>query len=505
MVQHVAEEMMSRMLVCILVLVASASLSAQVTTRTLRAQVEIFPFEYNSSADDFCPAITHNGAMLYFTSERSGEQRIYVCRSRAGQWLSPERIRTLGDAKQIGCPTLTPDGQTMIFAAYQHEAGGSGRTDLYMSKRKEGYWTQGINLGSSVNSDSWDSQASLSSDGQILYFASDRPGGKGGTDLYRCRWLGDRWSAPEPLTELNTEYDEITPSIAPDNKTLYFASNRPGGVGGYDIYVARLQGTRFSSPQNIGAPINSASDDISYIALPNSTTAYFASDRTGGRGGYDIYRAVPNPEMPEPVVTMRGIVRNSATQIPLGADIIITDLKTRQKVATLRSDDETGEYYVTLTAGRTYAVTAYHPDYLFYSEQIEVPSSERGRDLEKNIDLAPIANESATRLLVFFDFDKADLKDESLPELDLAAEFLRTHPAVRVRIEGHTDDVGTDEYNLQLSRRRADAVKKYLVSKGIDERRITTIGYGKSQPKVKDTTPEGRAQNRRVEMKIIAK
>jgi len=105
----------------------------------------------------------------------------------------------------------------------------------------------------------------------------------------------------------------------------------------------------------------------------------------------------------------------------------------------------------------------------------------------------------------FFDFDKADLKEESLPELDLAASFLRDHPEIKVRIEGHTDDVGSDDYNLQLSRRRADAVKKYLVSKGIDEKRITTVGYGKSQPKVKDTTPEARAQNRRVEMKIVAK
>ncbi|MCX7930396.1 MAG: OmpA family protein [Chlorobi bacterium] len=484
--------------------IAASVLMAQIQTRSLRPNVEIFPFEYNSSADDFCPAITHNGATLYFTSDRSGEQRIYVSRSRGGQLQSPDRIRTLGDAAQVGCPTLTPDGQTMVFAAYKHESGSIGRTDLYVSRRADGYWSKGIGLGT-PNSSAWDSQVALSSDGRVLYFASDRPGGKGGTDLYRSRWLGDRWSEPESLTELNTEYDEITPSIAPDNKTLYFASNRPSGLGGYDIYVARLQGSRFSEPQNIGQPINSSNDDISYIALPNSTTAYFASDRSGGQGGYDIYRAVPNPEMPEPVVTMRGIVRNATTQVPVGANIIITDLKTKQKIASFRSDDETGEYYVTLTAGRTYAITATHPDYLFYSEQVEVPSTERGRDLEKNLDLAPIENQSATRLLVFFDFDKAELKEESLPELDLAAEFLKQHPAVRVRIEGHTDDVGSDEYNLQLSKRRADAVKNYLVSKGVEDKRIMTIGYGKSQPKVKDTTPEARAQNRRVEMKIIAK
>ncbi len=486
-------------------LALSVAVFAQIQTRTLTPKVEIFPFEYNSAADDFCPAITHNGATLYFTSDRSGEQRIYVCRSRSGVLQSPDRIRTLGDAKQMGCPTLTPDGQVMFISAYQHEAGSAGRTDLYQSKRSEGYWSKAVPLGTTVNSSAWDSQASLSSDGRTLYFASDRPGGKGGTDLYRSRWLGDRWSAPEPLAELNTEFDEMTPSIAPDNKTLYFASNRPGGRGGFDIYVARLQGDRFSQPQNIGEPINTDANDISYIALPNSTTAYFASDRSGGAGGYDIYRAVPNPEMPEPVVTMHGIVRSASTQVPVGADIIITDLKTKQKVAIFRSDDESGEYYVTLTAGRTYAITAYHPDYLFYSEQVEVPSTERGRDLERNIDLAPIENDRATRLLVFFDFDKSDLKEESLPELDLAAEFLKSHPDIRVRIEGHTDDVGSDEYNLQLSKRRAEAVKKYLLTKGIEERRITTIGYGKSQPKIKDTSPEARAQNRRVEMKIIAR
>lgn len=141
----------------ILVLAAALPIAvmAQIQQRTLRPTVEVFPFEYNSAADDFCPAVTHNGATLYFTSDRSGEQRIYVCRSRGGQWRSPDRIRTLGDAKQIGCPTLTPDGQTMIFAAYQHEAGSNGRTDLYMSKRSEGYWGKGTNLGATVNSSAW--------------------------------------------------------------------------------------------------------------------------------------------------------------------------------------------------------------------------------------------------------------------------------------------------------------------------------------------------------------
>ena len=468
-----------------------------------KREVVVTPFAYNTSGDDFAPAIAQNGLQLFFTSENGKTQTIRFCQNRNGEWESPKDIeQEITTAKQAGSATLTPDGQYMIFAAFKHSLDGFGRTDLYSARKVKGKWTEVMNLGSGVNSEYWDSQPSLSSDGSTLYFASDRRGGEGGTDVYVSKRQGMSWGRAELLSGVNSSDDDMTPCIAPDNSTLYITSNRGGGLGGFDIYTTRLSGKNFGKPVNIGAPINSSADEYYYVALPNSSTAYFSSDRNGGRGALDIYKAEPNPEMPGAVVTMKGIVRDASNNKLLGADIVLTDLKTRQKVSVLRSDDETGEYYVTLSAGRTYSITATRPDYVFYSDRIDVPAEEKGRDIVNDIYLTPVGA-GETRLLVFFDTDKADLKDESLPELDRTAEFLKSNPDIKVSIEGHTDDVGEDNYNMQLSQRRAESVKSYLVNQGIERKRVASSGYGKTRPKKQGTTEEIRAMNRRVEMKIV--
>lgn len=474
-------------------------------TRTARPVVTISPFEYNSRGDDFAPVIAQNGKQLYFSTESGSGQHIAVSQNTNARWQSPDDIeRAVNSGDQVGAATLTPDGQFMIFAAYNHEVSSNGRTDLYSARKVNGKWQDVKNLGSNVNSSAFDSQPTLTNDGKTLYFVSDRNAAVSGTDIYVSRKLSDGWSKAEPVNAVNTPSDEASPSIAPDNSTLYFASNRPGTVGGFDIYTSRLRSGSFSKPENIGEPINSAADEYFYVALPNSTTAYFASDRNGGSGGFDIYKAEPNPEMPNAVVTMRGIVRDAANSSPLGATIVITDLKTRQKVAELHSDDVSGEYYVTLTAGRSYSITATRPGYVFYSERVDVPAEEKGHEVEKDIDLTPIGDGNGqTRLLVFFDSDKADLKDESLPELDRAADFLKENSDIKVRIEGHTDDVGDDTYNMQLSQRRAESVKSYLVNQGVDTKRVLTQGFGETKPKLKGSSDEIRAQNRRVEMKVV--
>ncbi|MBL7998078.1 MAG: PD40 domain-containing protein [Candidatus Kapabacteria bacterium] len=464
------------------------------------------PFEYNSSGDDFAPAVSQNGRQMYFTEQDGSDYHISQTDMKNGRWQSPDELSSsVNGSPIVGTQSLTPDGQFMVFAATKHKnITGYGRTDLFSARKVNGKWTDVQNLGSTINSEAWDSQPSLTSDGSTLYFASDRSGGSGGMDIYMSKRNKDgTWAKATPVSQLNTSGDEASPSIAADNSTLYFASNRAGTVGGFDIYTTRLKNGSFTKPENIGEPINSTADEFYYIALPNSTTAYFASERSGGKGGYDIYKAMPNPEMPNPVVTMRGIVHDAVSNKELGASVIITDLKTRQKVAELHSDDETGEYFVTLTAGRSYSVTATRPDYVFYSERIDVPLEERGREVEKDIDLTPLSGEAATRLLVFFDTDKSLLKDESLADLDRAADLLSSNAAIKVRIEGHTDDVGDDGYNIKLSQSRAEAVKDYLVKQGIDAKRIATQGFGESRPKLKGTSDEIRAQNRRVEMKVI--
>jgi len=397
---------------------------------------------------------------------------------------------------------MTPDGQYMIFAAFNHSVSGEGRTDLYSASKINGKWTNIINLGPNVNSPYWDSQPTLSSDGNILYFASDRPGGQGGVDIWYSERTREGWSkAKNAGSNINTSYDEMTPSLALDDKTFAFASNRPGGQGGFDIYFTkRNSNTTFTVPQNAGSPINSEYDEYFYVSVQNTNTAYFSSNRPGGDGNLDIYSAVPNPNKSAPVVFVTGQVTDVETnEIVPNCKVEITDLSTRQKIATFFVDDETGEYDVVLQAGKRYAITATAPNYLFHSEKFEIPSDEKGRYIRKDISLS----KNTVVLLLFFDFDKATLQDESIPELNRIADYLNSNTNINIRLDGHTDDQGDAKYNQTLSENRAKAAKEYLVKNGIDARRIETRGFGKTKPLKEGTSEEARTVNRRVEMYII--
>ncbi|MES2765507.1 MAG: OmpA family protein [Bacteroidota bacterium] len=464
-------------------------------------KVEVSPLSINSGDDDFGATFSNNGRVMYFTSEREADndarQKIFMS---SGMGRPEELSSMLNGGRNNGAVTLTPDGQFMIFAAF-NRAENIGRTDLYSAEKVNGEWKNIKNLGPNVNSSEWDSQPTLSSDGTTLYFASDRTGGQGGTDIYVSRREGTGWSrATNVGATINSTFDEMTPTIGPDNSTFYFSSNRPA-VGGFDIYSSRFLKGSFSRPVAFDEPINSDADEYFYTALPNSTTAYFSSNRSGGSGALDLYTAVPNPVLPAPVRIISGIVRDAQTSRTLGSTIYVTDLRTGKRVAELHSDDITGEYFVTLTSGRKYSITSSKSGYLFYSEQFEVPEESRGNEVKYDINLSPIS-QGRTRLLVFFDFDKSDLKEESQSELERIADFLKTNSAIKVEIGGHTDDQGAADYNDKLSSDRANSVKKYLVDNGIPTNRITTKGYGKRQPLVQGTDEAARAQNRRVEMVI---
>lgn len=468
-------------------------------------KVEITPVDFNSGDDDFSSCLTQQGRFIYFTSTRkSDQQKIFAVKRTSGGWSSPSVLNDeVNNGEQVGSPTLTPDGQFMIFAAFEHGKGGQGRTDLYSARKIDGDWTAIRNLGPNVNSEYWDSQPSLSSDGQTLYFASDRPGGIGGTDIYISKKTKDGWSAAVNAgTEINTASDEMSPIIAPDNKTFYFASNREGGLGGFDIYVSKLSGTKFTGTKNAGEPINSAYNEFFYYSQVNTKIAYFSSDRPGSEGNIDIFMAVPNPYESEGVVLLSGVVKDAVSKDPLGSDIAVTDLKSGKRVADMRSDDKTGDYYVVLQPGKVYSITASKKGYVFYSERFEVPPSEKGHEENKDIELTPLTGGN-TRLLVFFDFNKETLQEESMPELERIVEFLNDNPEIKIALEGHTDDVGSDEYNDKLSQNRANTVREYLIKAGIDKSRIKTKGFGKRKPLVDKKTDEARAMNRRVEMKIV--
>ena len=379
--------------------------------------VQVSPVSFNSKNDHFNSNISNNGKAIFFTSDRTGgKQKVFFTENDNGNWKSPkEVVGDINEGKESGAVALTSDGQFMLFAAFEHESGGFGRTDIYSAEKVNGVWKNVKNLGANVNSDAWDSQPMISNDGTMLFFVSDRSGGFGGTDIYISFKTADGWSkAQNAGRSINTDSDEMTPVIGVDNTNFTFSSNRSGGYGEFDIYVSKYRNNNFDRPVNAGEPINSSADEFYYYAMPNSNIAYFSSSRSGGGGKLDIYKAVPNPYESDAVFLLNGKVKDSKTGEPLGANIIITDLNTGDKVADLKSDDKTGEYYVILQQDRTYSITADRDDYLFFSERYEVPKYDKGSEQTKDIPLSPIVG-GYTRLLIFFDFDKATLKKESIP------------------------------------------------------------------------------------------
>jgi len=495
--------------ICMLFFVAAIHVHAQ--TESIQNRQIITPKDYpvsisnmgttvNSSDNDFSPVILGNGRVIYFTSDRDGDQNIYSTVSTGYGWGEPvDAGKALNTGGDDGGATITPDGHWMVFVGCERE-GGSGDCDLYIAEYAGGTWRNVQNLGPSINSPAWDSQPSVSIDGLSLYFASERPGGMGGTDIWMTtRNYGGSWSLPVNLgPNVNTVGDEASPFIAADNKTLYFSSNGQPGVGGFDIYVSRHNGGSWTSAENIGTPLNSAYDDYFFGTQLGTDNVYFASDRPGGSGDLDIFVGVPNPLPPASVTTVVGTVTDNKSKNAVAAELTVRDIATNQVVSSFHSDDVDGNYVVVLQPGKTYVITAEAAGYLFYSDRFAVPENTPNNIVRKDVEMT----RDIVRLLVYFDFDKATLQSESYVDLDRAAAWLKQNSGVVVELAGHTDNVGAKDYNKKLSGDRAHAVSDYLVSKGIASNRLTAVGYGMEQPIATNDTDEGRAENRRVEFRV---
>lgn len=472
---------------------------------SIAQNIKISPIDINTNGDDFSSGITLRANEMYFTSESSSGQNIYLAKMKNGKWVNEGKIDgDVNTGDQNGTATLTPDGQYMIFASYENDVNGLGRTDLYSARKINGEWSDIQNLGLAVNSKYWDSQPSITSDGKTLYFVSDRPSTNGGTNIFYSVRTREGWSQAKELSSVNTDNDEMSPFIAADNKTFTFSSNKSGGEGGFDIYFARLNADfNAYNFKNAGPAINTKYDEYFYVVAANTDTAFFSTNKPSTKDNFNIYTAVPNPHVSDNVVFVHGIVKDANTKDPLGSDITITDLTTGEVVANLHSDDITGIYNSVLTGGRNYSITAEKDGYLFYSENFNIPAKIMNQDITKDIELSPIVK-GKTRLLIFFDFDKTTIQNESKPELTRLVKFMNDNPNVKIELQGHTDDRGTDEYNDKLSLDRANAIKQKLEESGVQSSRVSTKGFGKSQPLIVDTTEEARAKNRRVELVIVS-
>ena len=474
----------------------------------------------NSEYPEYGPVVTTDESTIFFTSRRpntTGGKRdpldetqwmedIYYSEKNAnGEWgdakLLHVNVNTNEHDAVIG---ISPDGQRMFIYKNAHKFKDGG--DIYVSELDHDEWSVPRKMDENINGKhSWEGSASITSNGNILFFASDREGGFGGKDIYMSKKMPDgKWGKAINLgPSINTKEDEDAPFIHSDGATFYFSSKGHNSMGGYDIYKSTMieATNEFSKAENLGYPINSANDDIFFVFSADGKRAYFASHHKDSYGDEDIYVMNLHPKEEVSLIVLKGKVIASDNNQPLKAQVTVIDNATGDTVGTYSTNTKTGKYTVILPPGKNYAVSVTSDTYIPHSENIDLP--ETGQYYEKELDVAlnPIIAGSVTVLRnVFFDTDKSKLRPESHGELDRYVQLLKSNTKLFVEIAGHTDSVGSAKYNVKLSQARARSVMDYLSKKGIPKSRMIATGYGEDHPIATNKTVEGRQSNRRTEI-----
>lgn len=462
----------------------------------------------NTEVPEYFPAITIDGSKLIFTRRvNNNNEDFYESDWKGDHWTKAKSLEgNINTNMNEGGQNISQDGQWLIFTGCNFP-NGFGSCDLYISYLDKEGWSTPENLGRAINTEFWESAPSLSPDKKDLYFASNRPGGYGGNDIYVSHYLANgRWSAPENLgPEINTIGDESTPFIHADNQSLFFTSSGHLGYGSNDLFLSRKgPDGKWGKPENLGYPINTIEDEGSMVISADGKTAYYASDRADSRGKLDLYTFQLRDDLrPARTLWVKGKVFDKTTDKGLPSAVELTDLQTKQVISKVQTD-ETGNYFITLPVGKDYAFNVNRKGYLFFSENF--PLSQKQPDSTYNIDipLQPIeANAIIVLKNIFFDVNRYDIKNESQVELDAVIALMKENPSVKIEISGHTDNVGKPADNLRLSESRAKAVVSYLIAKGVDQRRLSFKGLGDTKPIGENKTEEGRAENRRTELKIV--
>ena len=473
----------------------------------------------NTQFDEYWPSLTADEETLVVTRLIPGteygmaggnyQEDLFVSHLKDGEYLHAYKMPgSMNSEMNEGAQCISSDGQMCIITAC-NRSGGKGSCDLYLSYRNGQYWSEPINLGGMVNSRSWESNPSLSADGRHLYFASNRTGGLGQMDIWVVE-LDKNGFPTKPAMNIgepiNTTYNDCSPFIHPDGRSLYFASDGHIGMGDYDLFLSRMDyNAQWGEPKNLGYPINTKGEERSMIVNAKGDMAMFASARQRGRG-LDIYKFSLNEDVkPITVTYVKGYVYDSITGNRLSAKCELIDLETEIIIAEEQSEKVSGEYLVCLPVDRNYAFNVSKEGYLFYSENFSLADLEDPSEpIIMNIPLQPI-KEGVTVVLknIFFEFNKYDLKSNSYAELNKVLAFMLHNPHIQIEIGGHTDNVGAKEFNKTLSTNRAKSVYNYLISNGIEASKLSYKGYDFSMPIASNDTEEGRALNRRTEFKIV--
>lgn len=474
----------------------------------------------NSRHAEYSPALTADEQTLIFTRKkplyeeaREGYRHyyedFYVSHYESDEWQDAKNLGPpLNTTGNEGAQTITADGRHLYFTAC-NRADGLGSCDIYYSRREGPGWSKPVNPGRPLNSPAWESQPSISADGQSIFFASSRPGSIGTTDIWMAtRSASGNWNTPVNLGPvINTKGNELSPFIHADNQTLYFASDGHPGMGGLDIFYSRRdEHGKWGEPKNMGYPINTHRDEFALIVGASGKWAWFASDIEGGYGESDLYMFELYPAArPSPVTYMKGFVFDVDTREPIGAGFELKDVQSGELITASEADPGNGSFLVAIPTGRDIALNVSHTGYLFFSEHFSYADHKTSPEpYLRNIPLKPIIEGYSVVLRnIFFETDSYALQESSFPELNNLFDLLKQNPEMNVEISGHTDSTGSFDYNMELSENRARSVHNYLINKGISADRLQYRGYADTIPVDTNETEEGRASNRRTEFKII--
>lgn len=493
----------------------------------VNVKIESLEGTINTEFEEYVPIITADESEIFFTSRRPNTtggamdaglgdyyEDIYYSKKENGKWVS---------ATNVGAPVnsefhdatvgLSLDGQKLFL--YRDNKKGDG--NIYMSEKKGDKWSEPVELPEPINSKSQETSACYSFDGNTIYFVSNRDGGKGGKDIYKAtKDAKGVWGNAENLgAVVNTKEDEDAVFLHPDGKTLYFSSKGHNSMGGYDVFKSTYEKGKWSTPQNLGFPVNTSDDDVCFVLTASGDYGYYTSIKAEGKGKRDVYKVAFLDELNKPKLTLlKGTISDKKTGKPLQATIEIYDNDNGKLIGTFESNSTTGKYMVSLPAGVNYGISVKAPGYLFYSENFNIAKDAAFKEVIKDIGLDKLeVGKKVVLKNIFYDYNKATLTASSSNELNKVIELLNSNPKIKIEISAHTDSRGSDAYNNNLSQERAQSCLDYLVAKNIDKNRLIAKGYGKKQLlitdadinelKTEEEKEEAHQQNRRTEFKIV--
>jgi flagellar motor protein MotB/tetratricopeptide (TPR) repeat protein len=472
----------------------------------------------NSKQDDYFPFLTNNQEQLFYTRQLdNGDEDLYFSRFRNGQWRSAERIKNFNTDQPEGMSTLVRNGRQLFFTACLRDS-VAGPCDIWEAL-VDGSEVKSITaLGAPINSVYWESQAAVSCDGRQLYFASNRPGGLGGTDIYMTeRTASGSWSLPVNLgAPLNTPGDEEAPYISNDGQTLYFSSTGHLGLGEQDIFMSWWDDRkdRWSMPINLGPPVNGPHRELGFYLSADGKTGFFASNRPGGAGGMDIYRFELSEKLyGEPITFLEGIVKDSVLLTGITTSVAINgrapvETDTEGRFFLCAGADETLDFQVAAAEYRPYHNQFFIPLWdnrqfytidLLLKPKLSFLADLEAESNEEELTRRSVPEEQIILHSILYGFDSADLDNNEVKSLEDLLTDLEKVKVLKVEIVGYADDIGAQSYNLQLSEERAKNVAVFLLSRSVAVNDIHIEGKGTV------TNDKERAYNRRVDIKITVK